>query len=632
MKLCPTTLGLIAMFLGFGQAQVTWPNAIDELEDVMFLNSGYRSRGFGAHVTPCSFSEFGAGRQTAAEWLRIGFHDMATTNAFVGTHGGIDGSIQFELNDGENVGLGFNTTLHTYANFFNSQLSIGDLIALGVYASVRTCSGPIIPMRGGRIDVTIAGPAGVPQPQNGQGLFITQFSRMGFNTTDMIKMTACGHTLGGVHAGDFSNIVVPGTVPNDFQLFDNTLGFDNAIATRFINGPDTDPLAVGISIANTRNSDTAVFTADGNVTLQAMTNAATFNSMCQDILQRMIETVDPSIVTLSPIIAPYEVKPEGLQLTLLSGGVTISFTGDIRVRTTTRSVASVSITYLDRNGAAGGTISTTVSGTASGFDDTFTVRKVCPKNPSPADIWQFYGINANLPSSTSISSFTVLVTDTSGTVETFNNNGAGFPISDSVIVQTPQSCLSNGNITVLAAVRATLTTPVTFNVTEKVSRTAGKPTVSPVPSLVSSSTTMVKGAAIGPYNIYSGSLSYNSSTGLKYGVGSGAFADTFKDATLLGTACSSVGTTIPSTTSTSTTSVKTSTSSSATATPTLAHKAVVGSYTYQGCYTEGTSTRALSSASFYNYTGKKIYPVPFTFSREHRFGESCQHRLFCLAY
>lgn len=46
----------------------------------------------------------------------------------------------------------------------------------------------------------------------------------------------------------------------------------------------------------------------------------------------------------------------------------------------------------------------------------------------------------------------MLVTDTSGTVETFNNNGGGFPISDSVIVQTPQSCLSNGNLTVLAAV------------------------------------------------------------------------------------------------------------------------------------------------------------------------------------
>ena len=182
-----------------------------------------------------------------------------------------------------------------------------------------------------------------------------------------------GHTLGGVHAGDFSNIVAPGTVANDFQLFDESLQFDNAIATRYINGPNTDPLSVGISVANTRNSDTAVFTADSNVTLKAMTDAATFNSMCQDILQRMIEVVDPSIVTLSPIIAPYEVKPEGLQLTLLSGGASISFTGDIRVRTTFRSVASVSITYLDRTGAAGGTISTSVSGTATGFDDSFSV-------------------------------------------------------------------------------------------------------------------------------------------------------------------------------------------------------------------------------------------------------------------
>jgi catalase (peroxidase I) len=138
-------------------------------------------------------------------------------------------------------------------------------------------------MRGGRIDVTVAGPIGVPQPQNGQGIFINQFTRMGFNSTDMIKMTACGHTLGGVHAGDFNNIVAPGTVPNDFQLFDNTLEFDNAIATRYVNGPDTNPLVVGISVANTRNSDFAVFTADKNVTIKAMTVAATFNSMCQVI-------------------------------------------------------------------------------------------------------------------------------------------------------------------------------------------------------------------------------------------------------------------------------------------------------------------------------------------------------------
>lgn len=367
-------MGLIAIFSGWGAAQPTWPSSIDELEDVMFLNTGYKNRGFAAHITPCSFSEFGAGRQTAAEWLRIGFHDMSTTNVYFAPHGGIDASIAFELNDGENIGAGFNTTLVTYGGLFNSRLSVSDLIALGVYASVRGCGGPVVPMRGGRVDATAAGPLGVPQPQNGQGTFINQFTRMGFNTTDMIQMTACGHTLGGVHAGDFNNIVAPGTAPNDFQLFDTTTAFDNEIAVRYINGNDTDALAVGIATSSGRNSDFAVFTADKNVTLQAMTNAATFNSMCSSILQRMIETVDPTIVTLSDVIAPYEVKPSGLQLTLLSGGTQIAFSGDIRVRTTSRTVSSVQVVYTDRNGVIGGTISTTLSGTANGFDDSFSVH------------------------------------------------------------------------------------------------------------------------------------------------------------------------------------------------------------------------------------------------------------------
>jgi hypothetical protein len=378
MKLCTTTtiLTWVAVFSRFGAAQVTWPNSIDELEDVMFLNTGYMSRGFSAPITPCSFSAAGPGRQTAAEWLRAGFHDMATTNIFFAPHGGIDASLAFELNDGENIGAGFNSTFTTYGQFFNSRLPVSDLVALGVYASTRTCGGPVVPMRGGRVDATAAGPLGVPQPQNGQGTFLNQFSRMGFNASDMIKMTACGHTLGGVHAGDFPTIVAPGTVANDFQLFDNTETFDNDIATRYINGPDTDPLAVGISIASGRNADTAVFTADNNVTLQAMTDAATFNSMCADILQRMIEVVDPTIVTLSPIIQPYEVKPAGLRLTLLSGGIQLTFSGNIRVRTTVRSAAQISSVQLvvtDRNGASAGTITTSVAGTAAGFDDTFTV-------------------------------------------------------------------------------------------------------------------------------------------------------------------------------------------------------------------------------------------------------------------
>lgn len=375
MKFRPNVLGLIAVLSRLASAQPTWPSSIDELEDVMFLNSGYLSKGFGLHVTPCSYSEFAEGRQTAAEWLRIGFHDMATTNVFFEPHGGIDGSIGFELNSGENIGAGFNSSLITYSNLYSSRLPIADLVALGVYAAVRACNGPVIPMRGGRVDATAAGPIGVPQPQNGQGTFTNQFARMGFNVTDMVQMTACGHTLGGVHSEDFPNIVAPNTVPYGFQIFDASETFDNSIATNYINGPNSDPLSVGISVSSGRNSDTAVFTADGNATLKAMTSATTFNSMCVSILQRMIETVPPT-VNLSAVIAPYEVKPTGLQLTLLSGGTQITFSGDIRVRTTVRDqsqIHSVQVIYMDRNGATGGTITGSVAGQAFGFDDSFSV-------------------------------------------------------------------------------------------------------------------------------------------------------------------------------------------------------------------------------------------------------------------
>ena len=377
---CPTVLPWLALvFSTLGAADPTWPSAIDELEDVMYLSTGYRSRGFAAPVTPCS-NGVAAGRNTAAEMLRTGFHDMANTNTFNAPHGGIDASLALELNNGDNVGTGFNTTFTTYAKYLNSRLSAADLVALGVYTSVRACGGPAIPIKGGRKDATVAGPGGaIPQPENAIGTFKSQFQRMGFTAVDMIQMVACGHTLGGVHAGNFKNIVEPGTAPDDYQLFDNTLVFDNKVLTNYIAGPpaDTNPLTLGISVKNTRNSDFKVYNSDSNATVSAMSEAAAFNSVCSSILARMIDTVDPGLTTLSDPVAPYNVKPTGLQLTLLSGGTLLKFSGDIRVKTTTRSAAqivSVQIAYKDRTGkVVSAPIMAAAGGTASGFDDTFSV-------------------------------------------------------------------------------------------------------------------------------------------------------------------------------------------------------------------------------------------------------------------
>jgi len=46
----------------------------------------------------------------------------------------------------------------------------------------------------------------------------------------------------------------------------------------------------------------------------------------------------------------------------------------------------------------------------------------------------------------------VLVNLVGGTTETYDNNGSGYPVSDSVVVLTPQSCYTAGNLTIVAAV------------------------------------------------------------------------------------------------------------------------------------------------------------------------------------
>ena len=187
MKTYPIVLFLLPFLLSPITALPTWPSSVDELEDAIYLQLGYKSLGLSKHATPCSYSEFSPGRQTAAEWLRLAFHDMATTNIYNPPQGGIDAALAFELESGESIGEGFNSSFVMFAEAYNSRLSVSDIIAFGVYASVRSCSGPVIPMRGGRIDALAAGPMGTPQLQNSQGTFINQFARMGLNTTEMIQ-------------------------------------------------------------------------------------------------------------------------------------------------------------------------------------------------------------------------------------------------------------------------------------------------------------------------------------------------------------------------------------------------------------------------------------------------------------
>lgn len=559
----------------------------------MMLNTGYRARGFAVPVTPCGFSANGAGRIAAAEWIRTAFHDMATGNVYLG-NGGLDASIVFELG-GDNPTPDFDTTLTTFTPYLTSRSSMSDLIAMGMYTAVRSCGGPIIPVKTGRIDATEAGSPGVPQPQNSLGTFQNQFLRMGFDSSQMIAVVACGHTLGGVKSKNFPQIVPAGTAPNDFKQFDSTAKFDEKIASDYVGGKSTDPLVVGPSRAAGRDSDFRVFNSDGNATISTMADPATFQSTCQAMLQKMIEVV-PGSVTLTDPIVPYDVKPVALQLTLQAGGSEIQFAGEIRVRTTSRpasQISSVQLVYKDRTGGSDcGTcqISATTKGTAAGFDDTFS----------------FYAFSARIPSQSSISAFNVLITLASGGTELYNNGGQGFPIQDSVMLQAPQSCVVGNALTVTAAVRSPATS-ADLVLSLKVPR--GYIT----PDLQSQTVTMTKQSTVGPYSIVVGTYTLDSSQvkNTKFDLVSGQASDSFKSTGDLGATCQPLGsggsssstssassstssassssTTLRTTTSTTSSSTSSTTSSSATPS--------VSGYAYQGCYTDSVSARVLTGRS-----------------------------------
>jgi catalase (peroxidase I) len=110
-----------------------------------------------------------------------------------------------------------------------------DVIAIIAIFAVSTCGGPTIPMRSGRIDAYAAGPYGTPQPQDDISTLLQSFSNQGFNQSEMIKLVACGHALGGVRSTDFPELVPPN--PNSampvIDDFTETMQFNNLVLVTF---------------------------------------------------------------------------------------------------------------------------------------------------------------------------------------------------------------------------------------------------------------------------------------------------------------------------------------------------------------------------------------------------------------
>lgn len=609
----------------------TWPSEIDELEEIMFQLNSFRARKFADTVSPCSNEASGPGRLNAAEWLRTAFHDMSTANTFFGT-GGLDASLQYELENGENTGPGHRTTLEFMAPFMSSRSSLADLLAMGVYHSVRSCGGPAVPIRAGRTDATARGNTGVPQPQNSVLTFQQQFERMGFTNEEMIQVTACGHTIGGVHEAEFPDVVAVGSTPDGMAPLDSTEAkFDNRVVTEYLEGNTSNPLVVGPAVAINKHADFKVFNSDGNDTMHGLTDVNTFKDVCKTVLQKMIDVVPPE-VTLTDPIEPYMVKPVDLQLTLTRGGTALSFTGYIRVKTTDLddgAVEHLKIKYKNRQGASdcgssSCTIDASVQGVGQGFDDTFS----------------FFPIEATVPASTGISSFVVTLTFADGSEEEFDNNGNGYPIQDDVLLQIPQSCVlgSTGALTLVAAVRNDMAdNGAEASISYKVSQAR-----SPIPNLRNATIELEEGQCVGLYTLYTadytieGDLPYEATLD----VISGSKSDSFKRVVDIGGTCrefanpapcnseeeptASETTSLPPVTESSTeveeitsasvttseaeeittASVTTSdddetiTSTEAVAPTASPHRReTLGEYNLVSCWTEGNGTRALSGAA-----------------------------------
>ncbi|KDR73635.1 hypothetical protein GALMADRAFT_251405 [Galerina marginata CBS 339.88] len=432
------SLYLLSLVTPFSSAY-TWPSPqYDTLEALLY--EGRRSDGssLSSLVHPCR-KRTGTLASVPAEWLRFAFHDMATHNVDNGM-GGLDGSIAYELDRAENFGLGFNQTLSDFEAYPNKLVSRADIFAIGAIMAVNTCGGPILPFRGGRIDAWSAGGTGTPEPQQDLPTLTESFRKQGYSQSEMIKLVACGHTMGGVRSADFPQLVAPD--PNSIypviKNFDTTTEkFDNAVVTEYLNGSTQNLLVV--SANQTMDSDLRVFQSDNNSTIRSMADNTVFQSECQSILTRMIDTV-PASVTLTDEITLLPAKVTYAQLTFEKNQFIFktNFRLTQAINATANANRNVTLFWCDRYGDN--------QNCAHKTSTALPVNKVAD-DPGVSPVTQtlgYYFLNYNfvipINTNTSIAKFWFEVDEHDGSkVTTYNNGGSNYVIDQDQVLFVPMS-------------------------------------------------------------------------------------------------------------------------------------------------------------------------------------------------
>ncbi|KAJ7755388.1 heme peroxidase [Mycena maculata] len=518
----------------------------DALEE--FLYEGTRPDGssMAQLVTPCKLRG-GTNTTVAAEWLRLVYHDVATHNISDGT-GGLDGSIFFETDRSENVGAGMNNTLSDFSSFPNKYLTRADLIAIATSWAVATCSGPIVPFQGGRVDANVAGPFGVPDPSDSLESLTANFAKQGFNVSEMIQLVACGHTLGGVRYPDFPTIVSPGADTSDtvVDLFDDTQTFDHNIVSGYLDGTSRDPLLV---LNQTMASDGRVFGSDSNVTMQSMNSADAFAQTCVTILTKMLQTV-PSTVTLTDEITllPVKVSTSAVQLTV--GTSELQFQAAVRVTVANSTTTTVTMYWCDRYGDAANCASGLKRFAASGASATVS----SPTSQAMGVTLEKYKFVVPINANQSISKFWFEIDYGNGTTSTADNGGAYYVVDQDEVLWVPSMSQAKSVLTGVSGVTVTAAVKNTSTPSRVYMDCFGRATTDYIAANATYDLTLNSSIpAVAGYNFYTGTATFDYGSSMSFDLYSVAengtsYVDTYRQAGLIGVALASTST-VNSTTS-----------------------------------------------------------------------------------
>jgi hypothetical protein len=119
-----------SLFLTGASAAFYYPDVQTSLlEHILVDNWGAYASNFSSAITPCTnyvtqtgVAAINSGRTTAAQWMRVLFHEFITANVSAGT-GGVDASIGFETARGENSGSAFNDSFTFWRPYVNDAVS-----------------------------------------------------------------------------------------------------------------------------------------------------------------------------------------------------------------------------------------------------------------------------------------------------------------------------------------------------------------------------------------------------------------------------------------------------------------------------------------------------------------------------